>query len=96
MENPFEKERKQCVLCKYNIHVDYKNIRLLSQFQSPYTGRIYSRYITRLCKKQQELVEKEIIKAQNAALMSTYFKKPNFLKDPVLFDIDKTLRPHRY
>ncbi|XP_018578465.1 28S ribosomal protein S18c, mitochondrial [Anoplophora glabripennis] len=96
MENPFQKEKQQCVLCKYKIHVDYKNVRLLSQFQSPYTGRIYSRHITRLCKKQQELVEKEIIKAQNAALMPTYFKDPKFLKDPLLFDNDKPLRPHRF
>lgn len=96
MENPFEKEKQQCVLCKHNIHVDYKNVRLLSQFQSPYTGRIYNRHITRLCKKQQELVEKEIIKAQNAALMPTYLKDPSFLRDPQLFDINKPIRPHRF
>ncbi|KAJ8917828.1 hypothetical protein NQ315_010737 [Exocentrus adspersus] len=96
MENPFEKEKQQCVLCKHNIEVDYKNVRLLSQFQSPYTGRIYSRNITGLCKRQQQLVEREIKKAQVAALMPTYFKQPSYLKDPQLFDIEKPLRPHRF
>lgn len=49
-----------------NITPDYKNIRLLSQFISPYTGRIYGRHITRLCKHKQELVEKEISKAHDS------------------------------
>jgi hypothetical protein len=39
-------------------------VRLLSQFVSPYTGRIYGRHITGLCKQKQKLVEEEIEKAQ--------------------------------
>ncbi|KAF5291179.1 hypothetical protein FQA39_LY14421, partial [Lamprigera yunnana] len=69
MENPFEKEKLKCVLCKYNITPDYKNIKLLSQFQSPYTGRIYGRHITGLCENKQKQVEMEIVKAQSAGLM---------------------------
>lgn len=36
--DPFKKESHQCVFCKHNIPLDYKNVQLLSQFVSPYTG----------------------------------------------------------
>ncbi|KAI4462069.1 30s ribosomal protein s18 [Holotrichia oblita] len=96
IENPFEKEKPQCILCKTKIVPNYKNVQLLSQFQSPYTGRIYGRHITGLCKYQQEKVEKEIVKAQSAGLMATYLKDPQFFKDPKLFDPEKPLRPHQF
>ncbi|POI25110.1 hypothetical protein CIB84_011139, partial [Bambusicola thoracicus] len=55
MENPYKEPPKRCILC--GINVDYKNVqvsalkmyvhvKLLSQFVSPYTGRIYGRHIT--------------------------------------------------
>jgi small subunit ribosomal protein S18 len=66
MQNPFEREKAQCILCQYKIVPDYKNVKLLSQFVSPYTGRIYGRHITRLCATQQARLEKEIIKSQSA------------------------------
>lgn len=72
MDNPFEKERKICLLCKHNIEPDYKNVRMLSQFQSRFTGRIYGRHITGLCKHKQERVEQEIHKAQHAGLFVHY------------------------
>lgn len=96
MENPFETEKKRCILCRNNIRPDFKNTRLLSQFQSPYTGRIYGRHITGLCKAQQELVEIEIRKAQNACLMPYMNKEPKYLQDPELFDIENPIRPHRF
>jgi len=49
-----------------DIEPDYKNVRLLSQFQSRYTGRIYGRHITGLCKHKQMRLEQEIAKAQSA------------------------------
>ncbi|XP_026729300.1 28S ribosomal protein S18c, mitochondrial [Trichoplusia ni] len=96
MDNPYKKERRQCILCKLNITPDYKNYRLLSQFQSPYTGRIYGRHITGLCKSKQELVENEIRKAQNCAYMPYYYKDKVFLKDPKLFDPENPVRAHRF
>lgn len=96
MENPFEKEKPLCILCKYNIVPDYKNVKLLSQFQSPYTGRIYGRHITGLCQQRQEQVEKEIKKSQYVGLMGTYHKSLEFLKDPKIFDPEKPSRPHKY
>lgn len=96
MQNPFEKEKVQCILCEQDITPDYKNIRMLSQFQSPYTGRIYGRHITGLCSGKQKAVEKEIMKAQSAGLMPSYHKDQYFLKDPKLFDTDNPIRPHKY
>ncbi|XP_065080209.1 small ribosomal subunit protein bS18m [Ochlerotatus camptorhynchus] len=95
-ENPFAKDRAQCILCKNNISPDYKNVQLLSQFQSPYTGRIYGKHITGLCRKRQEQVENEIIKAQNAGFMPTYHKAVEFLEDPKLFNPERPMRPHKY
>ncbi|XP_058796396.1 small ribosomal subunit protein bS18m [Phymastichus coffea] len=96
MSNPFKKEKKVCILCKYNIEPDYKNVRLLSQFQSRYTGRIYGKHITGLCKKKQQLIEREIEKAQNAGMMPYYYKEISYIHDPKLFDIDNPFRPHKY
>lgn len=96
MKNPFEKEQIKCVLCEMDISPDYKNVRLLSQFQSPYTGRIYGSHITGLCKPKQAQVEKEIQKAQSAGLMPAYHKSVEFLNDPKLFDSERPLRPHKY
>lgn len=96
MDNPFHKERRECILCKLKITPDYKNVKLLSQFQSPYTGRIYGKHITGLCENKQKLVEAEIHKAQMAGLMATYLKEPCYLKDPKLFDPEKPVRPHRF
>lgn len=96
MQNPFEKEKPQCILCKMDITPNYKNVRLLSQFQSRYTGRIYGRHITGLCKAKQEQVEKEIKKAQTAALMPGYHKDIKFLDDPLLFNPERPIRPHKY
>uniref|UniRef100_A0A182MQG5 28S ribosomal protein S18c, mitochondrial n=1 Tax=Anopheles culicifacies TaxID=139723 RepID=A0A182MQG5_9DIPT len=95
-DNPFAKEKVQCILCKHGINPDYKNVQLLSQFQSPYTGRVYGRHITGLCKNRHAQVEREIIKAQNAGFMPTYHKAVEFLNDPKLFDPEKAVRPHKY
>ncbi|XP_047346064.1 28S ribosomal protein S18c, mitochondrial [Vespa velutina] len=94
--NPYMKEKQQCLLCKLNIQPDFKNVRLLSQFQSRYTGQIYGRHITGLCKNKQEQVEKEILKAQHAGLMGHFTKDPKYVNDPPLFDPNRPLRPHKY
>ncbi|XP_011702980.1 PREDICTED: 28S ribosomal protein S18c, mitochondrial [Wasmannia auropunctata] len=96
IENPYVKEKQQCVLCKLKIEPDYKNVRLLSQFQSRYTGRIYGRHITGLCKHKQMRLEQEIAKAQSAGLMGLWTKEPEYVKDPKLFDPNHPFRPHKY
>ena len=46
MTNPYKSEKRLCVLCRHKIEVDYKNPRLLSQFLSSFTGKVYERNIT--------------------------------------------------
>ncbi|KAG8230777.1 hypothetical protein J437_LFUL011340 [Ladona fulva] len=96
MQNPFEREKPRCILCKLDITPNYKNVRLLSQFISPFTGRTYGRHITGLCRAKQESVEQEIVKAQNCGLMPTYLKNPSYMKDPKIFDPENPVRPHRF
>ncbi|UYV76331.1 SETMAR [Cordylochernes scorpioides] len=68
MENPYLKKNScLCLLCKHKFEYDYKNVRFLSQFVSPFTGKIYDKHITGLCEGQQVAMYKEIKKAQNFA-----------------------------
>ncbi|XP_067592559.1 small ribosomal subunit protein bS18m isoform X1 [Pseudorca crassidens] len=62
MENPYKEPLKKCILC--GKRVDYKNVQLLSQFISPFTGCIYGRHITGLCGKKQKEITKAIKRAQ--------------------------------
>lgn len=94
--NPFDEEKIKCLLCRNEITPDYKNVKLLSQFQSPYTGRIYGRHITGLCKNKQAEVEREIAKSQSAGYMPAYHKFTEFLKDPKICDPERPVRPHKY
>ncbi|XP_042880857.1 28S ribosomal protein S18c, mitochondrial-like [Penaeus japonicus] len=96
MPNPYEREKLQCILCNYKVHLDYKNVRLLSQFVSPFTGQIYGRHITRLCRRQQSILEREIQKSRDSGLMPVMLKSVEFLKDPKLFDPNNPVRPHEY
>lgn len=94
IKNPYKRENRQCLLCKLNIAPDYKNARLLSQFQSVYTGRIYGRHITGLCKTKQTQVERAIKFSQACGFMPGYHKAPEFFNDPKLYDPEKPIRPH--
>lgn len=96
IENPYKKKQQLCILCKLNIEPDYKNVRLLSQFQSRHTGRIYEKHITGLCEYKQKKVEQEIIKAQHAGLMGYMTKELKFCHDPMLFDPNFPFKAHKY
>ncbi|RWS02579.1 28S ribosomal protein S18c-like protein, partial [Dinothrombium tinctorium] len=96
LENPYAKQKKQCILCKYNIEVNYKNPRLLSQFVSPFTGLLYNKHITGLCTKQQQLVERELRLAKYLGLMPYVFRDARFCKDPRLFNPLRPQRPNPY
>jgi len=86
LENPYEKEAPRCILCQKDVQLDYKNTRLLSQFVSSHTGRIYGRQITGLCLFMQKRVAKLIKRSQFFGFMPYELKDPHFLKDPKLFD----------
>ncbi|XP_029455326.1 28S ribosomal protein S18c, mitochondrial isoform X1 [Rhinatrema bivittatum] len=85
MENPYKELPKKCILC--GISIDYKNTQLLSQFISPYTGRIYGRHITGLCGKKQKNISKAIKRAQIMGFMPVTYKHPAFRGDPKICDI---------
>ncbi|XP_013920300.1 PREDICTED: 28S ribosomal protein S18c, mitochondrial [Thamnophis sirtalis] len=85
MENPYKEPLKKCVLC--GVTVDYKNIQLLSQFISPYTGHIFGHHITGLCAKKQNEMSKAIKRAQCAGFMSIMHKDPKFRNDPKICNI---------
>ncbi|XP_066910746.1 small ribosomal subunit protein bS18-like [Clytia hemisphaerica] len=77
-----------CILCPHkntDIQIDYKNVRLLSQFVSPNTGRIYGRKITGLCDKKQKEVTNAINRARRIGLMPITMKYFDFHEDPKLF-----------
>ncbi|ESN99876.1 hypothetical protein HELRODRAFT_84013, partial [Helobdella robusta] len=86
MENPFLKPAERCILCKHDIPLDYKNVRLLSQFTSPHTGRIYDRGITGLCLFMQKRIAKVIKRSRYFGYMPYEMKDPKYVTDPKLFD----------
>ncbi|XP_004472735.1 small ribosomal subunit protein bS18m isoform X2 [Dasypus novemcinctus] len=85
MENPFKEPLKKCILC--GKCVDYKNVQLLSQFISPFTGCIYGRHITGLCGKKQKEISKAIKRAQIMGFMPVTYKDPAYRKDPKICNI---------
>ena len=85
-EDPYSKQMHQCVFCKYNIPLDYKNTQLLSQFVSQHTGLIYSQEVTGLCSYKYTELEKTVESARRLGLMPFFYKETVFLNDPALFD----------
>jgi len=55
--------KKDCVFCKNELDIDYKNIELLSRYVSS-RGRIQSRRISGNCAKHQRKVSREIKRAR--------------------------------
>ena len=86
MTDPFTRDPKKCFLCKHNIQLDHKNVRLLSQFVSPYTGRIYGRAITGLCIEKQKQVARYIKRARVTGYMPSIIKDPKYFSDPAPYD----------
>lgn len=96
MRNPFEKPRVECLFCQYNITPDYKNPRLLSQFISPYTGKVYGPHITSLCKHQQEKLEKAVLRSVRAGFLAHYLKDPVYGQDPKVFDEFRPVKANNF
>ena len=85
-QNPFLKPPEPCILCRNNIKVDFKNVRLLSQFVSPFTGNILNNRATGLCFERQVEIEMAIDKSRRAGLMPRNFKDPRFHGDFTVID----------
>lgn len=93
---PYQKPKKQCMLCKHKIELDYKNPRLLSQFVSSLNGDIYDKHITGLCEKQQTILQREIRKSRRSMLMPIFYKHPKYNRDPQIVNADRPQRPNPY
>ncbi|CAH8852881.1 unnamed protein product [Trichobilharzia szidati] len=90
MTDPYVKPKKKCFICEKNIPLDYKNVRLLSQFVSPYTGRIYGRHITGMCIPMQKRISKLITKSRQFGFMPFESKESVFVADPRISAPSKT------
>lgn len=88
-KDPFRKKMHQCIFCKYNVPLDYKNVQLLSQFVSPHTGLLYSQEVTGLCYFKYKELENTLFKARKLGLMPFFYKETVFVNDPNLFDTFK-------
>uniref|UniRef100_A0A7E4VXI5 28S ribosomal protein S18c, mitochondrial n=1 Tax=Panagrellus redivivus TaxID=6233 RepID=A0A7E4VXI5_PANRE len=95
-ENPYAKPQPKCILCEHKIELDYKNPRLLQQFVSTFSGRVYERHVTGLCTKQHKRLLETIALSRRAGYMPIFVKDPKYLNDPKLFDPLKPLTPHSY
>jgi len=91
---PYTRPRRQCILCKHKIELDYRNPRLLSQFISPLNGDIYNKHITGLCEKQQTILERMVRRSRGCMMMPYFYKDPKYNKDPKLFNPDRPQRPN--
>ncbi|PIO65308.1 putative ribosomal protein S18 [Teladorsagia circumcincta] len=94
--NPYQKEERKCLLCRTGIELDYKNARLLQQFVSTFSGRVYDRHITGLCDHQQEKLVQTIALSRKAGYMPIFVKDPKYTRDPKLFDPLRPIRPHSF
>ena len=86
LEDPYTTPMKQCIFCKYNIPLDYKNVQLLTQFISPITGFLYRQEITGLCFPKYKELEATLQKARKANLMPYRYKIETFISDPIIVD----------
>ncbi len=62
------KFKKNCVFCKNDLDIDYKNIELLGRYISS-RGKILSRRISGNCAKHQRKIAKEIKRARYLNLL---------------------------
>ncbi len=62
------KVKKNCIFCKENIVIDYKNIDLLKKYVSE-RGKIVGRGRTGVCSKHQKTIAQAIKRARFLALL---------------------------
>uniref|UniRef100_A0AC34Q4B6 Mitochondrial ribosomal protein S18C n=1 Tax=Panagrolaimus sp. JU765 TaxID=591449 RepID=A0AC34Q4B6_9BILA len=94
--DPYQKLECKCLLCQHNIELNYKNPRLLQQYVSSFSGRVFERHITGLCTKQHQRLLQTIALSRKAGLMPIFTKDPKYINDPKLFDPFKPRTPHSY
>ncbi|XP_040434145.1 28S ribosomal protein S18b, mitochondrial isoform X1 [Falco naumanni] len=59
-----------CPICRdHNLHVDFRNVKLLDQFICPHSGIIFHPTYTGVCMRQHKLLSKAITQAQEHGLL---------------------------
>ncbi|CBY07811.1 unnamed protein product [Oikopleura dioica] len=71
---------ERCKLCGTGI--SYKNVQMISQFVSPYTGRLYTENATGLCPSKYDELKTSYEIAQSLLLVGSS-KEPLFVNDPI-------------
>nr|CDS23612.1 28S ribosomal protein S18c mitochondrial [Echinococcus granulosus] len=66
------------------------NVQLLSQFVSPYTGRVYGRHITGLCIPMQKRVATLIDRSRKFGFMANESKETVYFDDPSILANKRT------
>ena len=74
--------KDRCVAC--NIPITWKNVQFLSQFVSPWSGRMYERGVTNLCDKAYHKVKHEYKRAIDNGVLGRNYKPTAFMTDPNL------------
>ena len=83
---PLDAKKSRLVLVVNPVNTEsgivfFQNVRLLSQFVSPYTGEIYGRHITDLCVFMHRYVKKTIVKSRTLGKSICYLiRLTNILK----------------
>merc|ERR1711972_397708 len=78
--------KDRCVAC--NIPITWKNTQFLSQFVSPWSGRLYERGVTNLCDNAYHKVKHEYKRAIDNGLLGRNYKPSAYMMDPNLSTFD--------
>lgn len=84
LDDPYVEPPPKCVICENQFHIDYKNVQLLSQFCSQFTGRIYPRKVVGLCSVKYDEVVRAILFSRKMGLMSKRYIEHRFYDDAYL------------
>merc|ERR1711981_1019434 len=79
-------KKERCVAC--HIPVSWKNVQFLSQFISPWSGRMYERGVTNLCDNCYHTVRHAYKRAIDNGLLGRNYKQTAFMTDPNLSTFD--------
>jgi len=79
-------KKERCVAC--HIPVSWKNVQFLSQFVSPWSGRMYERGVTNLCDNCYHTVRHAYKRAIDNGLLGRNYKQTAFMTDPNLSTFD--------
>uniref|UniRef100_A0A915IN91 Kinesin-like domain-containing protein n=1 Tax=Romanomermis culicivorax TaxID=13658 RepID=A0A915IN91_ROMCU len=94
--NPFERPKIRCLACEFGLKFDYKNTRLLSQFLSSFSGRLFDKHITGLCERKQLELRQAVETARRAGLAPILTKNLKFLRDPKICDPMNPVKPNPF